>query len=353
MTPMVTPVNEMEGQIIDDKEEWIGVKVTDNNGVEHKIAVEFDGEIRGHGQDGYPDKAAERTPEANEYVEQARKFAQYYVFMERGYDTVRPKRLHPVRLNLVRHAISEMDLDEFEDCFGDLYQQLQSHYGDAEKVIPTPSDSQNERFHFYRKEVYLGLDPLDTDFADEARNLAERYGLDIDANSPKETTLGSLSPDALDAWSAFSQGLFENADEGETLDLLQGVYVDGTSELHMAYLDHDGREQITTAMTPEVEPDALLELPVADPRSLEHFKRAVEWTLICQVRDCFIRMGVEPPEEFQVLGMGTIEAFEAYETVEFYPMYHEVEGEDSLHEDLGSTYFGDDSILGNVRSLLG
>ncbi|NGM71634.1 hypothetical protein G6M89_22080, partial [Natronolimnobius sp. AArcel1] len=151
----------MLGEIIEEKEEWIGVRVVDNNDEEHKIAIEHVGKIRGHGQDGYPDKAAKRTNEGNEYVEQARRFAQYYVYQERGYDTV-PPRIHPERINAVRLAVAEMDLEEFEEYFGDLYQQLKSHHDDSyDPVIQPPADAQSEDLVLYRTNVYLGLDPLE------------------------------------------------------------------------------------------------------------------------------------------------------------------------------------------------
>ncbi|WP_253738929.1 hypothetical protein [Halohasta salina] len=80
----------MNGKIIDEDDRGIGVRVTDNNQVNHTVAVGFDGTIQGHSQDGYHDEAAKRTHDDNERVEQARRFARYYVFQERGYDTLRP-----------------------------------------------------------------------------------------------------------------------------------------------------------------------------------------------------------------------------------------------------------------------
>lgn len=344
----------MQAEIKKETEDGFGVLVIDNNGAEHKIGICFDGEIDGHLCDAYADDPAHRTPEENEYNEQARKFAQYYVFMNEGYDTVKPKRKHPLRLLFVKHAISEMDLDEFEDHFGDLFQQLKSHFDeDTERVLTAPADSQNEDYHLYRKEVYLGLDPFDSDVEADARDLAERYDLDVDAQSPTNTTVDELSADAVDAWSAFSKDLLSRLSEDQAVDLADGFYVETVSELHMAYLDHDGREQITTAMGPDREPDALIEEPVADPRNMEHFKAGIEFVLLCQIRDYYVRMGVTPPEEFQVLGLGHVAAAQKYDEVDFYPNFHLPQEEGALFGDLDPKYFGDDSMLGSVRSLLG
>ncbi|PYZ02522.1 hypothetical protein C8039_18400, partial [Halogeometricum sp. wsp3] len=54
----------------------------------HGIHVGFDGEVTYHEQDGYPDDPDKRTSEENEHVNQARRYAKYYVFAQRGYDPV-------------------------------------------------------------------------------------------------------------------------------------------------------------------------------------------------------------------------------------------------------------------------
>ncbi len=47
----------------------------------------------------------------SEHGKQARRYAQYYVFLNRGYDTVTPKWKNPVHLQAVRSAIDSMDLE--------------------------------------------------------------------------------------------------------------------------------------------------------------------------------------------------------------------------------------------------
>ncbi|THE64834.1 hypothetical protein D8Y22_10705 [Salinadaptatus halalkaliphilus] len=344
----------MKATIPGENEEGIGVDVIDNNGAEHEITFEKQSnEIVYHQCEQYADDPANRTPEENEYNRQARRYARYYVFLNRGYDTVDPKWKNPVHLQAVRSAIDSMDLEEFESHFGDLYQQLKSHHDDdTERVLHPPSDSQDEDYHLYRKHVYLGLDPLETDLADDARELATEFGLDLDQHAPTETSLSGLTDDGLKAWTSFSTELFERSDGDELAELAEGFYVDTTSELHMAYLDHDGIEQVTTAIEPDREPDARLEVSPIEPRSMEHFKAALEFNLICQIRDCFIRMGVTPPEEFQVLGVGLIAAVQAYDEVDFYPDYHLIQDDGTFYGDINSKYFSDNSLLGSVKSLL-
>jgi len=344
----------MRAEIKKETNDGFGVLVTDNNNVKHKIGICDDGEIDGHECEDYPSKPEKRTREESEYGKQARRYAQYYVFLNRGYDTVSPKWKNPVHLQAVRSAIDSMDLEEFEDHFGDLYQQLKSHHDeDTERVLHPPSNSQDEDYHLYRKHVYLGLDPLETDLADDARALASKFGLDLDQDAPSETPMSALTDDGLEAWAGFSTELFERSNEEELAELATGFYVDTTSELHMAYLDHDGLEQVTTAIEPDREADALIELLPANPGTLEEFQHAVVFDVICQIRDCFIRMGVTPPEEYQVLGIGHIAAAKAYEEVDFYEDYHLIEDDGTFYGDIDSKYFKDGSLLGNVKSLFG
>ena len=65
----------MDAKIIDKDERGYGIEVTDNNSVDHTISVGFDGEIQGHGQDGYADDPNSRTNDENEHVNQARRYA--------------------------------------------------------------------------------------------------------------------------------------------------------------------------------------------------------------------------------------------------------------------------------------
>ncbi|WP_247729529.1 hypothetical protein [Halovivax limisalsi] len=345
----------MEATIVGENEEGIGVDIVDNNTAEHEITFEKESyDIVYHHCEAYHDKAAERTPEENEYSNQARRYAQYYVFQERGYDTVKPRYENPIRLLLIWRAVDEMDRDEFEANFADLYQQLKSyHDAGTEKVVHAPADSQGEDYHLYRKELYLGVDPFDTDHEAEARELADRYGLGINQDTVKETPVASLTADGLDAWTAFGKEFFDRISEDDVTDLVDGAYVDTITELQIAYLDHDGRRQVTTAIGPDREPDAIVEMPPLEWDSFEEFRAGVEWNLICRIRDCFVRMGVTPPEDFQVLGTGSAEAVAAYERVDFYPDYIMPQEDGTFHGKLHDRYFGDDSILGSVRSLLG
>ena len=321
----------MQAKIIDEEDVWIGVQVTDNNGKQHRIAVEFDGNIRGHGQDSYPDLANKRSPEGNEYVEQARRFAQYYVYVDRGYDTV-PSADHPERINAVRLAIQELSDTEFEALFGELHTQMLSYHEDVDQPIPVPSQAAGPDSVFYRQNVYLGIDPLDTDIAADAADIASAYDLDL-SDETLEQSLDDLSAAAIEDWQSVTGEIAERATD-QHIELDSGLYIDAVSSLYASYLDDHSDVTVTDPATDPFEraPDTLIELPPIDPGPLAEFRDYLDHHLKCQIRDCFISMGVEPPEQFRVLGTGRLKATVAYSLLDMYPEYHDPHNQQLLGE---------------------
>lgn len=311
----------MEIRFLGEDDQDIGVEVTDNNGAEHHIEMHKEnGDIYAHQCEAYADKPANRTPEENEYNEQARKFAQYHVYVERGYDTI-PRQIHPERLNIVRTALATLSHEEFEELFGDLYAQMQSYQDDTERVVEIPADAAGADSVLYRKHIYLGVDPLETAYRDETRELAARYGIDLTDQSPPDVSLADLSTEKLTDWTAFAQHLGELAIEND-VDLSEGLYIDAVSSLHLAYLDATGEEHVTEKIDPRPgTPDAMIEIPPMDPESLDAFQDYLNHNLACQIRDCFVRMGIEPPEPFKILGYGRFEAAQQYRLLDMYPNY--------------------------------
>ncbi|ELZ08790.1 hypothetical protein C478_17941 [Natrinema thermotolerans DSM 11552] len=305
------------------------MNLRDNNDTEHVIEMEFDGEIKYHQCETYDDKAANRTPTENEYNEQARKYARYCVYLERGYDTL-PRAEHPGRINAVRLAIQDLSDPEFEELFGDFYRQIRSYHDyDTDRPISEPPLASDHVL--YRQNLYLGLDPLETDVVAGAQEMADAYGLDLANDSVTEQAVDTLSSADLDEWRAFADDLASLAAD-ENVTLADGTYVDAVSSLYATYLDDSGEQHTSDPEYDpfERDPDTVLELPPIDPRSIEDFRDYLDHHLKCQVRDCFVRMGVEPPEEFRVLGNGRLEAVAAYKLLEMYPDYHDSDTETPL-----------------------
>lgn len=321
----------MKAVITGETANLVGVNLRDNGGAEHILDIrKNDGEITAHQCKSYADKPKNRTPEENELNEQARRFAQYYVYRERGYDTVRPE-IHPERIDAVRVAIQNLSDAEFERLFGEFYQQLQSYHDTSvQRAIPIPSSAAGPTSVLYRQHVYLGVDPLQTELESDAKTLATVHGIDLDTAAE---SVDELSEAALSDWKAFT-------DQFETLAREKSVYatdtieLGGVSSLYTAYVDSAGKEHIGEPDEDPFnrEPDTLLELAPIDPGSISEFRAFLDHQLKCQIRDCFVRMGVRPPKDVRVLGTGRIEAAEQYKQLELYPDFTDPENQALLAE---------------------
>lgn len=310
----------MQAEIIGEDEVDIGTKVIDNNGVEHQIEMhKSNGEIYSHHCDAYAEIAANRTKEENEHSNQARRFARYYVYLERGYDTV-PAPENPVRIDAVRQAIADIDLAEFDSLFGDLYQQLAFEAGqDVSSVVDIPPEATDPCI--YCQNVYLGLEPLETDLG---KQLAQGHGLDTEM-SAADIDVGDVSPADLAQWREFSDEFVAQAAE-ERLDLSETVYIEDTSAVYVKYPAGKSLTAADDHLEPAArDPDTVIELLPIDPKDIEYFKSFMDHYLRCQIRDSFVEMGVHPPEEFRVLGMGRFMSTWRYDNIAFYPRFHDPE----------------------------
>ncbi|AFO55277.1 MULTISPECIES: hypothetical protein [unclassified Natrinema] len=306
----------MKASITAEDNEYIGLNVFDNDGKVHDLTLEkSSGTIEFHEANNYP-KKGNRSDEQQERVNQACRFAQYYVFIEHGYDTI-PAPENPVRIDAVRQAITEMNRSEFEDLFGDLYQQLEYEEGNGSSPAMTvPSNATDPCI--YCKNIYLGIDPLETDLGTQ---LASKHDLDV-TQSAAEIDLTDVSARELESWGEFS-GEFAARATNENLDLRETAYIDETSDLYVKY--PDGAQLAVADEHLELaarDPDTIIELLPIDPQDMEYFKSFMDHYLRCQIRDSFVEMGVHPPEAFQVIGMGRFMAARGYDYIDFYPEFH-------------------------------
>jgi hypothetical protein len=282
----------MKANIVGEDERGVGVEVTDNLKNTHTVSVGFDRSIQGHSQETYGNRPSIRTKEGNEHVNQARRYAQWHVYRERGYDTVPPTD-NPDRILAVLLAIAQLSAEAFETEFSDLEAQIRSHYDGGPVELPFP-DAHPDDVIVYRKDVFVEPDPTTFDPPVLDQFLGRVSG---ESDSPEIP-----SKDTLDA---------------ETFDTLDFT-VEAVSDLQ--YLHHkDGTEQTVTADPPlDREPDATVELVPFDLGEVDSFHHYVVSHLAFQIRDCFLRMGVEPPIAFRKTGWGK---YRAVHEQKFRPQY--------------------------------
>lgn len=323
----------MEAEIIDEDDQGIGVRVIDNSDVNHTVAVGFDGEVQGHSQNGYPDDPSERTSEESKHVSQARRFAQYYVYRRRGHETIDPYSerdniANPDRLAAATLILAAMSDEAFEASFRDYYRQLMSYHTDEESVITLPAEAADAPVVRIEQDVYLALELSDYHellaYLDEVKALtALEEALDTPPETPSPTDEGLFER----LQSVLSRHRSES-DLERYAEKLSTLYVDEISPLRVHW-QRGGREYVEYGPGTELDrdrgPDARLQLVASqwEIADLTEFRRYLIHHLRCQLRDCYIGLGVQPPEDARLQGPGIFDYAVWYEQHEAFQPYHD------------------------------
>jgi len=303
----------MQAEIIGEDDRGLGVKVVDNNSIEHTISVGFNGDVQGHGSDGYPDSPDDRTLEENEHVAQAQRFAKYYVYRQRGYDTL-PPLPNPDRIGAVVAFIETISEAAFETYFGDLYQQMVSHVGRAEPVVDVPEGAESNPT-YYRQDVYLDASHEDLHTVVSESN-HDPVALQTAVESATDSTglydlLTALRGEPSDS---------DPTDEHQLAD----ASLEAVSGVHVMWSPASNQTETIETDMPAVDrkPDARIELPPYEPDSLSDFQDHLVAHLNCQIRDCYLTMGVAPPESVRILGPGWFDRSTWFQHYDVYEPYH-------------------------------
>nr|WP_245547736.1 hypothetical protein [Halovivax ruber] len=282
------------------------------------------GEIVYHQCEAYADDPDDRTEDENEHNNQARRFAKYHVFRERGYDTVEHAE-NPAYVNAVRLAIKDLSDAEFERYFGALRQQLRSHHADVDRPVDLPAGVRAPDAVVYELDGWLGVDIPESGLEKQARALAEAHGLDYD-DGTGATSPADISDSDLAEWEAFGDHLVDLAGPDDL-----EFDVAAVSGIHVGYPNAQGQHEVQRFDRPlDRQPDATLELMPAEPGPLDEFRAYLDHHLRCQVRDCFVGMGLLPPEAFRVIGFGKFIYARRYDHYDLYPQLHLRDGDHSV-----------------------
>ena len=299
--------------IITGESERIGLSVIDNNDVEHLIEMNESGTIKYHEQDGYPEPA-KRTSSQSVAIVQAQEYAKYYVQRERGYQTLAP-RVTPEWLPYALGAVFSLDTDSFEEYFGPYVQQYHSALRpDIDPIVGLPDENAPIGGIIYRSDIYLGID-------------FENYLREPDAASPLDAV--AEITDAYDIYAALADEVQDRSDtspiqEVSSVDIqYQRRAADGSVEEPTV-----GERSATTSGLPDGQlqmtpPQTTIESDL----STEIIHGLLCHHLQCQIRDSYIRLGIEPPEAFRVLGQGLAQQTMHYQHADIHPPYHLTDAE--------------------------
>lgn len=255
----------------------VGIRVKDNQDVEHSLELDLDGHIHIHDQEEYSHDASKRSKENNEHANQARRYAKWYVYRERGYDTVPPTE-NPDRVLATLLALTKLSDAAFDDYFGDLRTHIENK--------PVGSSTNTDGLTVYKKDIYIQPDPTAFDPPVLDQFLGQ---FDGDSDSP-------------------AVGRRDNIEDQVCGELTFDIKA--VSELYTLETDGLGTEQTTAVTNPlDRDPDATVELVPFDPAEIDSLHHYVVSQLAYQIRDYFLRMGVKPPVGFRATGWGKYRAF--------------------------------------------
>ncbi|WP_049910356.1 hypothetical protein [Natrinema gari] len=308
----------MNGKITGETDDLIGLSIIDNNNEEHVLDVrKTDGEITAHDQDAYPYQAAKQSSNEAVHLEQTHTYAKYYVQRERGYPTLEP-RLTPEWIAHALGAVFALDFDEFAEYFGEYAHQYHSSLRPTiDPIVEVPENAGGGIV--FRADVFLGLDfqeyldnPEEMDPLDHVEGITDDYDL-VTALREMVTERLDEGTDPIEEVSAVDV-LYQTKGPGGTVD-------EETVGERSHTQDRPADAQLQ--MTP---PQTTLD----NDLSTEIIQGLVLHHLTCQVRDAYLRLGIEPPEPFRILGQGLYEQTIRYQHADMYEPYHltdaEIEG---------------------------
>lgn len=304
----------MKAKFIGEDASDIGVIVVDNLDAEHHIEVRKDGgNVYYHDCEAYSDDPSDRTYEENEHVAQAQRIAKYYVYRQRGCDTL-PPLPNPDRLATVAAVIAGLSDDRFEQYFDSYYQQFRGDSGESNPVVEVPPEAEGNPI-FFETEVSLSLT------TDEVRAFL------ADGDEPTIATLREGLADAVagdisepEARLRATRSEDTTPEDAEIDDLA----LEAVSDVQVMWSPASNQKERVGGETPDIDrkPDAQFQLAPFHPESRETFRGQLLRHLRYQIRDCYLTMGIAPPEPFRVQGPGLFNRCTWFQHYDVYEPYH-------------------------------
>ena len=307
----------MEGHIKNEIEEGVGLRVIDNSDIEHRMVLARDGEILAHKTGEYPEPS-KRTNEEDESFSQARRFARYHVYREKGYDTIAPPN-NPDRIAAVLLTVLNSGSAEFDRHFQTLFEQVASHdFPDIDPPLDLPLNVYSQEALVYKQHVYLeeDLEAMQQELQRPAAEILNEDLVDELLNAGKPTPTAGVS-----GFTSAVQSLVDGPSDEH------GLTIEGVSGIDTMYYEDTNEDRTIKGDDPfDREPDATIELiPARFDEDVFGFYLC--YNLLSQIRDCYIGMGVEPPAQYRVLGHGKYKYTGKYRHFDFYPDYWDHEAQ--------------------------
>lgn len=308
--PGAADVITMQARINAETSQIVELTVEDRANTTHDLDITRDGTVRRHHIRGRSADVANQSRDEAEQLRQVQRFAKYYLFRQRGYETLTPydgtdRIAYPERVAAAALIIGAMSLETFESQFEAAYHQRKRPTpADCPPVQP-PGDSQETTCTRIEQDIYLTVDDdLLRSLQDVLVELealgALRQLMDRRPDKEDEHLFDRLA-------SIFSRsdGLAASSPARPTGEI---PFIRGTSPLRVHW-QIDGATRVeygSGGESPNAPIACRLQLPMTTQpvTSVAAFQRLVLDHLICQLRDCYVGMGLAPPRDLRVRGQG-------------------------------------------------
>ncbi|ELY94903.1 hypothetical protein C482_17558 [Natrialba chahannaoensis JCM 10990] len=244
----------MKAEIIGTEDGIIGVKVIDPRGNQHLVEIDVEDEDTEdlHAQESYPLDASERTQEQERIMNQVAARARFEAHTQTKYEILRDG-WDPHQLRRGIDALENLPSEKFDEAFREYYHAL---------INPEKT-----------KEKY-GIIEGSVEFPGKPQIVLIMKGFCINEDNEVVNVLPGL----------FVYYSNEHAEKN---------YTTGTSASCS-----DSLTQITPMVPPFKDP------PDDDFVYPEDFRGFMIHNLICQIRDIYLNMGEDPPEQYDIQGFG-------------------------------------------------
>ncbi|WP_049927086.1 hypothetical protein [Halopiger goleimassiliensis] len=304
----------MDATILSKSGDTAQLHVVDNRGNDHTVTVDTDCRVEYHETDAYPRDPTERTPATNELLRQVQQFARY-IFAEQTTNQELLLGRHPDLVDTVVGILDTYSAEEFEELFDPVRLQLSRHAEADDEPSTSTDDGEDGSFVYY-----CGL--LDVDVSASAGATELQQFFDALGGAFVENQFASMFGGKSSTGADFFSDVGQVANS-RGYDLSELVELTLTGTYPCRFDPETGEEVFVSDATIDDPLIAAVELPPFDPGTPEEFKHAIQHHLLCQIRDCYIGMGLEPPEYVKLQGPGFAELTQRYRLLDVYEPYHD------------------------------
>ncbi|ELZ89535.1 hypothetical protein C453_00625 [Haloferax elongans ATCC BAA-1513] len=304
----------------------VELRITDHEDTAHHLTLSADGMVEDHWHDQSLPDGQSRSLGDEERLARVERFAKYYLTRTTDADVLSPysstdQIADPDRLAVATLLVGAMSQETLASHLQPCYDQLTAHRRNDNPPVAPPQATRDTPWQLVEQDVHLTLDSEEirqlSDVLTEMNALGEiRHALDVRPDRDDSDLFARLTrllstAGTTSAGDASSEQFLRvsaplrvhwNTDDGPTCV----EYGDSTASDGDATLA--ARIQLTPAHTPII--------------SMAAFQRTLVDHLRCQIRDCYVGMGLRPPADTQVTGHGIAACTDRYDRADQLQNYH-------------------------------